>query len=408
MTALKALFKDGKTLTEVLFLAAFTCYVIFFYLQSTTFMLQIPGISYGIIRGVLMMCTVYRLYAFRTELSSPVKVILASMIGLGLFYYTSRGDFFVLDAALMMGGAVNVSFKRIGIVYVYTGTFISLLALVASQVGIIPDYVFQTNYGEGDRIRHSFGIIYPTDFYAHLFYLAIIYFFIRWKRVTYLEIALASAIFAVAYHYTSARVDMIGAVIMLLVIFVCKISGFKEIKVKEGFKKVLVSLFMPVCALAITVLTYIYNPEDPRLYVLDSKMSYRLSLGKTGMGLYGFKLFGNAGFAENGNANGGIRNYTYVFYDSAYIKYLFKYGMVLLIVLFVVYALIGIRLTKQKMFYGCLFLGIIAVSYIIEHHMLELSYNITLLLLTSDISTILQLRAPININNKNDIMSKTT
>jgi hypothetical protein len=41
------------------------------------------------------------------------------------------------------------------------------------------------------------------------------------------------------------------------------------------------------------------------------------------------------------------------------------------------------------MLYAMVFIGVITASFIIEHHMLELSYNITLLVLTADISTIL-------------------
>ena len=317
----------------------------------------------------------------------------------------------VLDAALMTAAAYKVSFKRIGIIYVFTGLFISLLALVCSQTGVITDYTFLTNYGENDRIRHSLGIIYPTDCFAHIFYIAVIYFIIRWKRITYAEIIGAGAVFAVFFRLTSARADLAGALLMLLLVLVMKLTGYKGIKVNDKLRtagaRVFSCILMPVCAVFILAVTYLYDSSNSFMYVLDSRMSYRLSLGKTGPDLYGFKLLGSPNFAENGNANGGIRNYTYVFYDSAYIKYLFKYGLLLLAVLFVVYALIGLRLYSSKMFYAMVFISVITLTYIIEHHMLELSYNITLLLLTADISTILQSSPYINNKKSNGIITKT-
>jgi len=53
-----------------------------------------------------------------------------------------------------------------------------------------------------------------------------------------------------------------------------------------------------------------------------------------------------------------------------------------------------------------IFVGVIAASFIIEHHMLELSYNITFLMLTADISTISHQTPLLNNNNKNGIMAK--
>ncbi len=408
MTTAKKLITDGKVLTEALFLTAFSFYVIFFYLQTTTFELNIQGEYYSVLRGVLMACAVYRMYVFKDELGIPVITVLSAFVGLGIFFAVSRGDTFVLDADLITCAASRVSFKRIGVLYVYIGVLISFTAFICSRTGIIPDYVFNTNYGINESVRHSFGIIYPTDCFAHIFYLAVTYFILRWKRITYVEIIGAGAALFAVFIFTSARVDMISAGIMLAVVLICKLCKFRPLKIGKKIKAVLVSAFMPLCAAAILVVTFFYDETKPFMYSLDAKMSYRLSLGKIGMGLYGFKFLGNPDFAENGNANGGVRNYAYVFYDSAYIKYLFKYGIILLAVLFVAYALIGIRLIRKDMLYGMIFVGIITMTFMIEHHMLELSYNITLLLLTADISTILHSGAPIYINNKNDIMAKTT
>ena len=367
--------------------------------------MNVPGVLYSIVRGVLLFTALTRIVLFRNEIKAPVAVALAAFTGLGIFYFVSRGDFMVLDAALITAGALNVSFKRIGVLYVFISTFISLLALVCSQTGIIPDYTFSTNYGEEERIRHSLGIIYPTDCFAHIFYLVTTYFLIRWKRITYPEIIGAGVLFGVVYYFTSARADMIGAALILVLVLILKLTGFKKITLPDKLKKVFSIAFMPLCAAVILVVTSLYDPLNAYLNRLDAMMSYRLSLGKTGLELYGYKLLGATNFAENGNANGGVRNYSYIFYDSAYIKYLFKYGIVMLLVLFLVYALIGLRLNASKMFYAMVFIGVITLSFIIEHHMLELSYNITLLVLTADISTILQSSPYINKNKRNGIIT---
>ncbi len=408
MTNLKSVVKDAGPVTEALYLACFTCYVIFFYLQTTTFALRVPGALYAVLRGVLTAVVLFRLYTLRKGLPRGTAAAVAAFLGLGVFFLASRGDTMVLDAALFTAGAYGVSFKRIGMLYVFTGCFISLLALIFSQTGYIPDYQFNTNFGDKFTFRHSLGIIYPTDCFAHIFYLAVTYFLIRWKRVTYIEIAAAEAVFAVFYYLTRARADMIAGTAMLLIILILKITGFRELKIPAKVSKALAAVFMPVCAAVSVVTIMFYDETVPWLNNIDAKLSYRLSLGKVGMELYGFKLLGNSNFAENGNANGGVRDYAYVFYDSAYVKYLYKYGIILLLVLFVVYALIGSKMVKSGMQYGLLFIFLIASTYIIEHHMLELSYNITLLALTADISTILQSSHNINNKSNNGIITKTT
>lgn len=367
--------------------------------------MTVPGYMYSIVRGVLLFCALYRGFIFKDEIKLPTILALSAFLGLGVFYFITRGDLMVLDAALVTAGALNVSFRRIGLLYVFIGAFISLIALICSQTGLITDYTFLTNYGENDKLRHSFGIIYPTDCFAHIFFLVTTYFLIRWKRVTYVEIIGAGVLFGVLYYFTSARADMIGAVLMLASVLVMKVIGFDKKELPLKLKNAYSWLLMPLCAVFIGVLTYVFNPENAFLNKLDAMMSYRLSLGKTGMNLYGFKLLGAPDFAENGNANGGVRNYTYIFYDSAYIKYLFKYGIVMLLVLFVIYAFIGMRLASSKMFYAMAFITVIAASFVIEHHMLELSYNITLLVLTADISTILQSSPYINKNKRNGIIT---
>lgn len=405
MTSDKDAINKLEKLTEVLFLSAFSCYVIFFYLQTTTFIMTVPGAVYSLIRGVLLLTGLIRLYTWRSEINALTGAVLAAFLGLGVFYLVSRGDTMVLDAALVTIGAYRVSFRRIGILYVFIGTLISLLALICSLTGVTVDYTFLTNYGDNERLRHSLGIIYPTDFFAHITYLMLTYFLVRWDRVRYPEIIAAGVILGAAYYFTSARADMVCAAIMLVLMLVCKLRKFGETKVPSGIKKVMLCALMPVCALVTVIVTSLYNPGNALMYKLDFMSSYRLSLGRTGMDLYGFTPLGAPNFAENGNANGGIRNYTYVFYDSAYIKYLFKYGIVLLLVLFLVYALIVLRLSSAKMMYAMVFISVITVSYMIEHHMLELSYNITFLMLTADISTILHSRSYININKRNGIIT---
>lgn len=393
----------GQKISEAVFLAAFSCLLILQYLEGTTFVLDAPDFCYVIFRSVLLCVGLYRALEGKNLVSKPTLLTLGAFLGLGIYFLISRGDYFIFDMSVVMLGAIGVPFKRIGGLYVFIGIFISVLAFVCSKLGVIPDYVFYSQIGSKTITRHSFGIIYPTDFFAHFFYLCIVYFILRWKRITYWEIGIISGLGVILFIFTGARADFLCLAMVVAGALICKICKYKEIKIKDRYKALIGALLMPVGAIFIIVLTWLYKPYHPVYSKIDSMMTQRLSLGRLGFDLYGFTPLGASNFAENGNANGGITKYEYVFYDSSYIKMLFKYGIIVLALVLVIYALISIKLTSSKMFYAIVFISAIALSCIIEHHIFELPYNLSFLLLTSDVSSCLQ-STPIINNNKRKML----
>ena len=391
--------QTGESISEAIYLAAFSCFLILGFLESTTFTIGAPEAIISIIRSVLLGVGIYRVFVCKSELTKSTLVSVAVLFGLGLFFLIARGDYFIVDMAVVMMGSIGVPFKRIGSLYIFIAGFIGVLALICSQVGVIPDYVFYTDIGAKTVTRHSFGIIYPTDCFAHLFYLGIVYFIVRWKRITYIELGIIAAISVALFMLTGARAGFACMVLSWIMVICCKLTGYREVKISDKFKAAAGALIMPFGALFMLVLTWFFKPYNELYAKIDNVMTQRLSYGRLGFDLYGFTPLGSANFAENGNANGGVFKYDYVFYDSSYIKMLFKYGFIVLILVLVIYALISVRLVKNKMFYAVIFIAAIALSCVIEHHIWELPYNLTFLLLTADMSSCLQTHSYI-INNK--------
>ncbi|MCQ2516055.1 MAG: hypothetical protein MJ094_04250 [Saccharofermentans sp.] len=391
---------NGKLVSEATFLAAFTCFLILKYLEGTTFTVDYPDAIPSLLRAIILSVGLYRLIQFRGAFSRFSLSVLGCLFGLGLFFLINRGDYFILDMSITMLGAIGVPFKRIGALYIYVAVFISLLAMVCSQTGLISDYVFYTDIGSNLVTRHSFGIIYPTDCFAHLFYISIVYFIVRWKRITYLEIGVIGVLAITLFYFTGARAGFVGSIFVVISILICKIFKYRRIVTNSKIQSLIGALVMPICAAFIILLTWFFNPNNTKYVKLDNMMTQRLSLGKAGFDLYGFSPLGKSYFAENGNANGGIIRYAYVFYDSSYIKTIFKYGVIVLLLAIIVYALISIKLAHSKSFYAVIFITAIAISCVIEHHIWELSYNISFLILTADMSSCLQSTPYIINNNK--------
>ncbi len=391
--------QTGRSISQAVYLAAFSCFLIFGFLESTTFTIGAPDAVVLIIRAVLFAVGIYRVLICKDEIPKASLIIVAALLGLGLFFLIARGDYFIIDMATVMMGSIGIPFKRIGCLYIFINGFLGLMALICSQTGVIPDYVFYTDIGTKMVTRHSFGIIYPTDCFAHLFYMGIAYFIVRWKRITYKELGVIAAISVILFMLTGARAGFLCMALALIMVALCKFMKYGEINISDKVKTTIGALIMPVGAAFMLLLTWFFKPYNELYARVDNIMTQRLSYGRLGFDLYGFTPLGSANFAENGNANGGIFNYDYVFYDSSYIKMLFKYGFIVLILVLAIYALISVRLVKNKMFYAVIFIVAIALSCVIEHHIWELPYNLSFLLLTADMSSCLQSNTYI-INNK--------
>ena len=95
-------------------------------------------------------------------------------------------------------------FLKVYMIVTAAGTY--MCGCGKSQTGLIVNLQYEDpNKG----IRNSMGTIYPTDFGAHIFYLAVAWVCYRNKALTWLEIGIISAVTIVAYvlsaPVTSAR-----------------------------------------------------------------------------------------------------------------------------------------------------------------------------------------------------------
>ena len=75
--------------------------------------------------------------------------------------------------------------------------------------------------------------------------------------------------------------------------------------------------------------------------------------------------------------NGGTtkESANYFFLDCSYIKIALEYGILLLGIVLIIYCMIGFRARLEQDWVLLWILAIVAVQCMIEHHMLDISYN---------------------------------
>lgn len=374
---------------ELIYLALFGGYVISAYLGTTTMDYELPYDFGPVIYNCLLGYIVANM-AFGKKLTK----VQASMIGIGftvlLCSNLLNSEPAITHLFLFCIGARNISFKKIAAVYLIIATQIQIFAMAFSILGISVNFVYSMERG----MRHSFGICYPTDFTAHILFIILVYCYLRWKKITYVEILMIFPISIVMYKYTLARNNVLCLLVLGVFLLGYKILNHFHIDLRRSRIIPLLPYVMPLCALLILVLSLLYN-ESGVMQTINNVLSNRPFMGNVGLKEHGVSIFGSV-FSESGFGFGNVfkEGQEYFFLDSSYLRILVKYGLVVFAMVLTAYVVISRKLIKHNMEYGLIFIMIIAFSSFMEHHLLELAFNPFTLLLFS------------NIGDQTDLMRK--
>jgi oligosaccharide repeat unit polymerase wzy len=215
-----------------------------------------------------------------------------------------------------------------------------------------------------EKVRNSFGFIYATDFAAHIFYLVLMYFYLRSGKFNLIEIMLFLYSSFFIANQCDARLDSICIImIVFFSIYInltkgrdCYFSGYKYI--------------FPLCALLIIFLTYLYSTGDDFILLINFFLSGRLALGFDALMSKGIPLLGQK-YIQYGAGSGIYYN----FIDSSYLVLLIIYGIILFLLVMYVYVRICshcISIRNRVLLYV---LFMIAINSMIEQHFMEFAYN---------------------------------
>ena len=150
-----------------IYLILFAGITMWYYLYSTVLEYKYPyalylGLRYALMAYVLVSIALVVWQKQYSTVLEPVFMVLI-LVSAGVVTYVVK-DNAVFDFALLLVGAKNVPWKRIAYVYLCIAVVIQGIAYYASTTGIIADITMQADRG----VRHSLGIIYPTDMAAHM------------------------------------------------------------------------------------------------------------------------------------------------------------------------------------------------------------------------------------------------
>ena len=353
----------------------FLYYYVISFLRFTTFT---PTISINLLNRlsylaiILLLLKIYIL----DGLSLKKKLGYLLIIFLAFLSWRNSQAVDILIYTLFILGAKGINFHTIINYFFKTGLIMLFLTVIYSQLGIIKDSV----YVREKFLRHSMGINYPTDFAAHIFSLILAYFYLYFKKITWRSYIGIIIISMIMYSLTQARLDVIVSLLTIPVMAIAK-RAYEA----RGISRDIASFYWIVAPILsyITVISAIFYSANNRLFqVVNNVVSKRLEISHLAFEKYSISLFGKRVIEHGfGGAQGFKQFYQsgmsggYFYIDSSFIRLAIIYGLIMLLFVIIVMTLIGMRSVSVQGYCLAGIMLLLTVSFIIEQHILDISYN---------------------------------
>lgn len=289
---------------------------------------------------------------------------------------------FLFEVGFLIVGAKNIHFDRILKVFFGVSLVILAAAMICSQAGMIENLVYPSVRG---GVRQCFGTIYPTDFAAHIFYMAMAALCMNNRRIHIADIVIVGALGVFVYKACSAFTGTmtlgLAAIGMIVVMIVQRRLEQKE-KLEgtdaplgwwNGILRFLT--LAPVFFAALFIgMVHLYRPKSAFWAKLDQILSLRLSVSAEGTANYAYRLFGQH-VEEFGNGRSIETREHYFFLDDSYLRMALIYGIVILIVVLLMMIIIANRAVRYQRCMLYLAMLLIALHCFMEQHLLEMAFN---------------------------------
>lgn len=374
---------NGQLLYEI----AFVFYFSDFFLQFTTFMSYFGKSTFHLISYLALGLIIFKIFFLDNQ---NVRSFVLNLIFLGILVLTWRtsSDFMLFSMGVFVLGARSVDFRRIVYLYFVVGTIILLFVMLCSLSGLIPNLVYRRNQTSG-AIRQSFGIVYPTDFAAHVLFLILAFSYLHFEKITAKSYIAFAVIAILLIRYCDAR---LSAVSVLLLIPVMMIG--KQAKKSDGICRKIAVFFwcVPILmAYCIIAMSYFYKPSNRLLETLNHMLSGRLAIGNEAIRQYGFSIFGRHMVEHSWGGVNGMRMFMgdrskYFFVDSSFLRILILYGVIAFIIIMAILTIISYRSINYGEYALAAILVIVAVSAVVEQRLIDVSYDPFLIALLANVS----------------------
>lgn len=355
-----------------LFLIAYIPLLVVSSLFTSMYNQIIPHAYMNLILGVSIGILLFKVLFI--DKNSPLEYFI--FIGIGFIFlisavHSNNKQLLIFVIVCLMAKKINNN--AVVRTYLIVSLAVLLFVYISTKIGKIPDLMYTRNL----IVRHSYGIIYPTDFAAHVFYICCAYAYLRFEKYNIKDMLFLMVIALILYRQTDARLNAGMIIVLSIIIWLGKNKNINSIANKIWV--------VPLLSFGSTYfLTKYYDPNSLFLNFVNKFFSGRLGIVQNILDEYGLKIFGQKIIEHGWGGNGFYLNtniYKYTYIDSTYMRLLIIYGVfaTALFILFTSYFL-----KKDKNIKLLIIIALILVTGIIEQHFIDIAYNPFFIILVSD------------------------
>ena len=370
-----------------IYLATLAVYLVFAFLQNTTFEDYIGGHFYNIISylafGVLILKIV-----FYDHYHLIANLFIISGFLFSIIVWRNSGANLILVMIAFILAAKNVSFDDIVKTYFNVNFWLLVVVIACSLLGVINNLSF---VAQGRGTRYALGVIYPTDFAARILYLMLANAYLSFRNLNTTRYLVYVLIALACKQVTDARLNFYCMLLLIIVSAIAQVAEQNyQLQQHDWTNSIVYTYwtFTPILSAIAIFGTYFYDPANNIYSKIDGMLSGRLTFGSMALQRYSVNLFGTK-IKEHGYGNNmklfhqGINSYFFI--DSSYMRLLIIFGLVALVVFIGISMFISIKNTLYGYYALPTILLIVAFSSVVEQHFMELTYNPFLLAFISTI-----------------------
>lgn len=392
---------DKDRVIEFLYLVVLGLYLLKLSFDTTMFYIQWPE-DYEVILFIIT-CGIVMLKIGYSQKCQGLRwlfcVIMGVVFGLA-WQHTGYNYLFLLYIPVLIAGAMDVDYRKILRVSFWINFATLALAFIGSCAGVIPDLSYEAEVG----YRHSFGIVYTTDFAARVFYLLVIGWVLYDGVHVIVSLLTTAACTWFIWHYCQGKCS-----IVVLLLFMAAMgyeyltrSGKLRKKLPIQILDSLIAWLAPVSAGVMLYLSLRYEEDVEWIGSLNRILTSRLMLANKAIYEHRFSLLGTA-FEQIGAGGRTAYAFSYNFIDSSYILILLRYGTIVLCILLglaVYLSRTALQRNQRRLFLAIM---VVTVHCIVEHHMPEVNYNIFLILPFAAVKSVtMEERKTVRISTKEE------
>ena len=330
---------------EILFFTGLALWLIQFYISRTIFLELFGDKILTVTRYFCMLIFFVKIVLTETTLHKRAAAVFITAAAVFIVVQENINTGMpLIQVLLMVYGARNISFRRICKVSLAACTVLWLIPVLTYSVGYNELERSEIN----GRVREYLNFVFVTFGAINFMNILFCTFYVftepdragrnggiaQRKTVPWPLIILMSAITVWLYMVTDTSLPF--AICMLFIALYVIVVKFRIPFIRNNVPcRILAATFFPMAAFITYYVSSIYDSKVKWMSKLNSFSHKRVALSKQGLDTYGLHLFGTQ-IKENTDSTKGA----YFYLDSAYIKDMIYFGLIVFAMILVFYTII--------------------------------------------------------------------